>query len=164
MADGAGYTIEMAIPWTSLSALFLPIIGTEFNYDCSVADIASGGGARLYREPWTTNEDIAYMNTSLFGTVTLSDLTSETTSIREHRFAAEVRVFPNPASDMVSIESDGEISGVRILDMTGRTVKYVSSTGGKSATIKVGDLSDGVYLLSITNDRGIATVKKLRVL
>ena len=163
MADGAGYIIELAIPWTSLSATFLPIVGTEFNHDCAVADVGVNGGARLYRESWTTDEDIAYMNTSKFGTITLSDKTDETTGIREVE-AATVRVYPNPATDVVTIESDSEIAGVRILDMTGRTVSYVSSMRGNSATINVGDLSDGVYLVSITDMNGVASVKKLRVL
>ncbi len=100
MADDAGYIIELAIPWTSLSATFLPIIGTKFNYDCSVADVDVGGGTRLYRESWTTAEDIAYMNTRDFGTITLSDLTNENggTAVRDHK-TVNVSVYPNPASE-----------------------------------------------------------------
>jgi len=145
MADDAGYTIEMAIPWTSLSATFLPIVGTEFNFDCSTTDVGTGGGARVFRESWTTNEDIAYMNTSAFGTITLSDLTNENpgTAVRNSE-VSNVSIFPNPATDMVSIRSDVEISSISIIDITGRTLSTLKSVRDFTAVLNVSHLTNGV--------------------
>lgn len=164
MDGDAGYIIELAVPWTSLSATFLPIVGTEFNYDCAVSDVDVGGGARLYRESWTTAEDIAYMNTRDFGTITLSDLTNEGsgTAVQPSEIA-NITVYPNPATDVVSVRSENEISAVQILDMTGRTVRSIHNINDLTTTIPVNDLTGGVYLMSITDMDGLFSVKKLRV-
>lgn len=162
MADDAGYIVELAIPWTSLSATFLPIIGTEFNFDCSTTDVGVGGGARLFRESWTTARDVAYMNTEDFGTLTLSDKTMETAV--KNREVTNVTIFPNPATDMVSIRSDVEISSISIVDITGRTVSTLKSVRDFNTVVNVGHLTDGVYLISISDVKGGSSVQKLRVL
>jgi len=164
-ADDARYIVELAIPWISLSATFLPIVGTKFNYDCIVADVAAEGGARVYRESWSTAEDVAHVNTAYFGTITLSDLTNEGggTGIRNTE-AFNVTLFPNPASDQVSIRSDVAISSIRIMDMTGRVVNSVSSVNEYTTTMNVENLIGGVYLISITDMEGGSSVQRLRVL
>ena len=165
MADDAGYHIEMAIPWTSLSATFLPIVGTPFNYDASTADVGTGGGARLFRESWTTNDDIAYFNTAMFGTITLSDLTNEGggTSVQELA-VAQVAMYPNPARDLVTFRSETEISTIQILDITGRVVKNTGIMNRQNVTIGLDDLAGGVYLVNINDLNGASSVKKLRIL
>ncbi len=55
---------------------------------------------------------------------------------------------------MVSIRSDVTISSVTIMDMTGRTVSSVSSVNDFTTTINVGNLTEGVYLISITDMNG----------
>ncbi len=164
MADDAGYIVELAIPWTSLSASFLPLVGKEFNFDASSTDVGTGGGARLFREAWTTNEDKAYMNTEDFGTITLSDLTNEGggTAV-ESRDVANISFYPNPASDMVTVRSDVEISSIRILDMTGRTVFNANSIYNFTTTVNVSNLVEGVYLLNISDKEGGLSVRKLKV-
>jgi hypothetical protein len=99
-----------------------------------------------------------------FGTITLSDKTNEGggTAV-ENREVANISIYPNPANDMVSIRSDLEISSIRILDMTGRTLRSVSSINNFSTTMNVSDLAGGVYLITISDMEGGASVKKLRV-
>ncbi len=164
MAEDAGYIIELAIPWTSLSASFLPLVGKEFNFDASSTDVGAGGGARLFREAWTTNEDKAYNNTVDFGTITLSDKTNEGggTAV-ENREVAKISLYPNPASEMVTVRSGVEISSIRILDMTGRTVSSISSIHNSTTTVNVSDLAGGVYLINISDMEGGISVRKLRV-
>lgn len=165
MEGNAGYIIEMAIPWTSLSSAFLPIAGTEFNFDCSASDVGTGGGARLYRESWVTAEDIAYLNTKDFGTITLSELTDETTGISSEQLDAfNLSIYPNPANKIVHVQSDVEITNIRLMDMSGRSVKQQNSINQFRTTVDLSELSSGLYLISIENKEGKFRVEKVRVL
>jgi hypothetical protein len=164
MPGDAGYHVEMAIPWLSLSNTFLPLVGKEFNYDCVVADVGSGGGARLYRESWTTDTDVAYFNTEFFGTITLSADTIEggPTAVFD-REEMNVTIYPNPASDQVSISSDVLIDGYTLLDMTGRMVRSASAINEFNAVLNVSDLNEGVYIIRITDIDGASSVQRLQI-
>ncbi len=54
----------------------------------------------------------------------------------------DIVIYPNPTSDMIRIESDGEVSAIAISDMTDKTV--LRST---NKNIDVSRLRSGVYLL-----------------
>lgn len=161
MADGAGYIFELAIPWTSLSSTFLPIAGTEFNYDCSSTDVLSGGGARVFREAWTTNQDIAYMNTELFGTITLSSQTSEV-SVQE-LLIPNLSVYPNPVVDRINIRADINIQNVEIFDVTGRQISAISNINDNLISIDANNLINAIYIVRVTDIKGNTTARKITV-
>jgi cellulose/xylan binding protein with CBM9 domain/type IX secretion system substrate protein len=162
MTDGSGYIIELAIPWTSLSSTFLPIAGTEFNYDCSSTDVLSGGGARVFREAWTTNQDVAYMNTEFFGTITLSAETIEV-SVQELQIP-NLTVYPNPVIDQVNIKADNEISEVNVYDITGREVYSLANINEKTVSMNVNDLFvNAIYIVKITDVKGNTSARKITI-
>jgi len=70
-----------------------------------------------------------------------------------------ISVFPNPAQDVVTIQSDYSISGVTVLNCTGQTVYVNSHANAKTLKFKVTELKPGVYLVKITTNAGIRTVK-----
>lgn len=162
MADNTGYVIEMAIPWTSLSATFLPIEGTEFNYDCSATDVLSGGGARVYREAWTTAADVAYLNTEFFGTITLSSQTSEV-SVQELQIA-NLNVYPNPVVDQINIKADVAIDEINIYDITGREVANLANINKTRVSINVSDLNaNAIYIVKVTDVNGNTSARKITI-
>jgi hypothetical protein len=63
-----------------------------------------------------------------------------------------LRVFPNPAMQFISIQTnipDGEIAGYKVMDMTG---KVVLSGNLPSTGIDVSMLKNGIYLVSVFHD------------
>ncbi|WP_109829524.1 T9SS type A sorting domain-containing protein [Reichenbachiella versicolor] len=58
---------------------------------------------------------------------------------------ASLTAFPNPASDVLTIEGISEVTDVVVTDMTGRQVLATSTSG----TIDVRSLESGVYLLKV---------------
>lgn len=161
MDAGAGYVIEMAIPWTSLSSAFLPLVGAEFNFDCSATDVGSGGGARLYREAWTTNADIAYLNTELYGTITLSDETNET-SVQEIQIP-NLAVYPNPVIDRINLRADADIAAVEIFDISGRQVTVLDNINSKRVSIDANNLLNAIYIVKVTDINGNTSARKITV-
>ena len=69
-----------------------------------------------------------------------------------------LNVYPNPASESVTISSDTPIISLTIYDMTGRTI-LVQENCGTGATMNTSSLRKGIYLLYVTTTSGTATKK-----
>ena len=72
-----------------------------------------------------------------------------------------LRLFPNPAHGVVTVELTAEQAAsacqVDILDLSGRCLLSQSVTGATTHTLGIGHLSAGIYLLRVTTPSGIAT-------
>jgi hypothetical protein len=74
----------------------------------------------------------------------------------ENSLAAQMKVYPNPASDVLFVEGDfDEEATVRLVDMAGREFVRTRAdfTGGHRVEISTASLAPGTYLL-ITTTRG----------
>lgn len=68
---------------------------------------------------------------------------------------AELQIYPNPASSVVNVKTDKEVTRVNVMDMSGKTVLQ---TSGKQ--FNVSSLAPGVYIAQIVfADRGIQNTK-----
>ncbi len=74
--------------------------------------------------------------------------------VSEKANRASIHFYPNPARDIIHIESDSEIKGYSIFDLTGRSV--MSHTGSET-TVSVSKLNKGMYILSVDNSAGRAS-------
>jgi hypothetical protein len=61
-----------------------------------------------------------------------------------------VKIYPNPATDQITIEGLRENSTVTITSILGNKVKVLNSMNIHNAMISVGDLPAGIYLITIT--------------
>ncbi len=68
-----------------------------------------------------------------------------------------VLLYPNPVSDILTIDSKTPISKVEIYTVLGKKVKEINS---EFKSIRINDLSNGVYIIRIYSDKDY-TVKKL---
>jgi hypothetical protein len=66
-----------------------------------------------------------------------------------------IRVYPNPATDLVYIASDAAIDGITITDVAGHVVYNSSQVSANS--IDVSGLTSGVYILNVTTGSDIKT-------
>lgn len=73
---------------------------------------------------------------------------AEFNSINENT-TIEVSVAPNPASSFLTINADATIESIRIFDLNGTLVQTE-----KSNTFSVEALAEGMYILTITTDKG----------
>ncbi len=75
-----------------------------------------------------------------------------------------VRVYPNPASDVLNVEISGELKGeVKVMIMNSLGIEALPCKGYNPArvplSISVGHLSPGIYLLNLTSDKESITRK-----
>ncbi len=84
---------------------------------------------------------------------------SDVTGIRDITSEIGLRLYPNPASDKITVSLKGEASTIAIMNMTGAVVKTIDSNGADRITINTSDLSSGIYTMHITTRDGVANAK-----
>ena len=78
----------------------------------------------------------------------------------------DVLVYPNPTSDNLNFKSNNPataISGIELIDITGRTVFTKSNISNSNVEINTTELNSGIYLGKITLENGQEVVKKFSV-
>lgn len=61
----------------------------------------------------------------------------------------DVKVYPNPARDIVNITTDKKVNSIEIFSLTGQLIKTVNKD---SKQINVSELKNGVYLLRVKSE------------
>lgn len=109
-----------------------------------------------------TNHSVEAISVDDFDGGTSLRLGNENNFPNEQR--ASVSVFPNPASDKISINANEIITAIEIIDITGRTVKSIRMNElTDHADLNITDLKNGLYVCSITTVSGNVILKKFFV-
>jgi hypothetical protein len=88
---------------------------------------------------------------------------SNTTAGLNDKALTKLSVYPNPANDIVTIAAgDALVNNVSIVDINGRTVKSVKFDGLANTQVNVSDLAKGVYVMTISSDKGTTTQKLMK--
>lgn len=89
----------------------------------------------------------------------------EYSAVRKVSFGqdGEIRVYPNPARDVIQITNLPANSDIRLFDASGRMV-LLSRNGQPFTTIQIGHLPAGLYELLITTITGERKVQKVQIL
>lgn len=71
----------------------------------------------------------------------------------------KLKVYPNPAKDLVHIESPGLINQIQIYDASGKLLLHMN-TSTENVSANISDLNEGVYFLHISQE-DFTTVHKI---
>ena len=74
--------------------------------------------------------------------------------------ADAISIYPNPANNVLNIDSASELNSVRFYDVTGRMVKLIDMKGDFSRAMDVADLNNGIYILQVEMLGGGSTSSK----
>ena len=99
----------------------------------------------------STNEYLAAACDPIFENVECTTSTKDLNAI-----SASIHIFPNPAEESVTIESNGKINFVNIVDLSGKLRKSFSSPAKQ---VDVSDLSSGIYFFRIYLDDLVVSKK-----
>ena len=61
-------------------------------------------------------------------------------------------VYPNPASELLNITGDFNISNIILFDILGKEKLVVNGINRKSVSLRTTDLQSGVYFLKVTDE------------
>jgi len=113
--------------------------------------------AHTYTANGTYTVTAVLANNNGCGTTTLTTVVNviNTVGVEELGVSSSLSVFPNPASNMVTINSGDNqvITGVAVYDMTGKLVQQLKASEA-NVSLDLSAYGNGVYTLQITTDKG----------
>ena len=78
-----------------------------------------------------------------------------TGSIEDKPLIEPIKIYPNPAKDILHIDSEIPQYELSILDLSGRMIERSTHSG--SATIELKRLTKGMYIFQIQSDETFST-------
>ncbi|MDR1346547.1 MAG: T9SS type A sorting domain-containing protein, partial [Bacteroidales bacterium] len=81
-----------------------------------------------------------------------------TVGINDISLASGVKLYPNPASDQLTIEMESRFNTVEVINTLGQVV-YRADLIDKKKVIDVTDYSAGMYYVKLQGDAGMVTRK-----
>ncbi len=93
---------------------------------------------------------------------TFTDIMDPGTTYSETAYAEMgIMVYPNPASDMITVESESMIRSAEILSVTGAVVKSITGINTLQRSISLNALEGGIYFLKVTSDEAAEAVVRI---
>ena len=79
----------------------------------------------------------------------------------EHSILNNFSVYPNPATDKITVEWSAEvsISEVLMLDARGRTIQVIDGFTDKRLEISLNNLANGVYFINVASENEQQIIK-----
>jgi hypothetical protein len=175
--ETSSYTFEIKVPLDSLFTDHAnigdwvpdrtPLIvqaepGYSFGFDVMIIDYDGNTTFDDYDRDghlhWSneSGNDLAYMNTELFGTITLEDNVG-LDNTRESQFT----ITPNPFRNDLRIRGLENGHSIRIYNVLGQRVLDVRDAGREELILNVNSLDSGIYILGIYNEQEVISTSKI---
>ncbi len=65
-----------------------------------------------------------------------------------------LEIFPNPANNVLHINSGSEMNAVKIFDLTGRMVRHIDMGGAFNSSVNISDMQVGFYIIQVEDLNG----------
>ncbi|MDF1570728.1 MAG: PKD domain-containing protein [Bacteroidales bacterium] len=118
--------------------------------------------SHTYDDPGVYTVTLVASNEANADTLEVIDLITVNEVISVTSFSAtELIVFPNPASDMITIASESMIRSAEILSVTGAVVKSLPGINTLHCSISLNEFTGGIYFLRVTSDDAAETVVRI---
>ena len=75
-----------------------------------------------------------------------------TTELRSLSTNTDISVFPNPVSNLLTVETSESINQASVYNSSGQLVKQIRESNGGLLQINVQDLESGMYVLKVETD------------
>ncbi|MBA2613852.1 MAG: T9SS type A sorting domain-containing protein [Bacteroidetes bacterium] len=83
-----------------------------------------------------------------------------TVGIKENYLENTISIFPNPASDVITIKSSEEIKKIEVLNLTGQ-IFLTEMVKSNTKQLNLGTFAKGIYLVKIYTVNGEVAIKKV---
>ena len=169
VSTDASYTFTVTSGHNFVANFTVQTFEIVTNINLAEGGTVTGGGTYQYGDQVTVNvvtvEDYAFRNWTENGEVVSEEKTytftatanrnltanlEYTVGIGEHQ--ATTLVYPNPASDKLTVEANEAIGNVEIYNLMG-TLVYSQKDCDNKVEINTSDLQSGIYFIRLTNDK-----------
>lgn len=126
--------------------------GAQFRFQCD----ASGNADRVYIDEVVVTGSSA-SGSAVGPIVTIEEIPTMKTFDITDDLEVDMKIFPNPASDMVSVRVDDEIQNVTVYNVQGQQMFYREYEGTDRVNLDVSALATGVYMISVQTEDELIT-------
>lgn len=127
----------------------------EFKLNTGVLDLNRLAFVQAYAfATGSSNKDFGWCGPEIY--------VKRTTSGIEGLSADKWGIYPNPATDNVTVEADSSIGSIDIFSVSGTKVKSLKSLQGNSVSISVEDLASGHYILVVGTTTGTKNMRLIK--
>lgn len=134
-----------------------------FAYDSGTDDGLDYTSANAPSTPFVNISMVssAPINGIRMATITF-DYQSSTLGMESQDSVEEIKVYPNPAKDVLTISNTmNGTHSVALYNILGKRIKDMKSVSSNPITMNVKDLYSGIYILKIRNPYGDTTTRKI---
>ena len=107
-----------------------------------------------------TRTPIMHETVSCFGAARQEEATSVAAIVNE----GGLSIYPNPASDNITIESLTGLRKISVTDIYGREVARINAAGSNKQTINTSGFVPGVYMVRLEDSNNVITTKTVQVI
>lgn len=106
-----------------------------------------------------TNGTTYYVTQTINGCQSAATAITVTTNLStsDLTFKENIKIYPNPVSDVLMIESKEKMGKISIFDISGKLINVINSDESTSQKINVSNYNTGKYILTIENKSGTFT-------
>ena len=154
-------TVDAATPPpTAAAAQSVPAGSTLANLTVTGQNLIWYSSAAMTTQlPSTT---VVITGTTYYVTQTVNGCQSSTTAITvttnlstaDLNIEKKIKIYPNPVSEFLIIDSKEKIGKISILDMSGKLIEVINAEENKSKKINVSKYNTGKYILNLENSSG----------
>lgn len=141
----------------------------EVLIDISPSNMTVTGGSDSFETVLTdvdeirifSNEDISFIGDNILGIMDLDNITVESSLSVGESNAIAFRMFPNPASNELTINSINPLSSYRIINVIGAVVQS-GAISSNTQKLDISKINTGVYFVELNSPSGTAVRKLLK--
>ena len=169
VSTDASYTFTVTSGHNFVANFTVQTFEIVTNINLAEGGTVTGGGTYQYGDQVTVNvvtvEDYAFRNWTENGEVVSEEKTYSFTATANRNLTANLEytvgigehqattlIYPNPASDKLTVEANEAIGNVEIYNLMG-TLVYSQKDCDNKVEINTSDLQSGIYFIRLTNDK-----------
>lgn len=141
---------------------------SPLNYQWTKNSLPVGTNSPEYIENGIVNGDIINCNVSDSASCILNGTSNSITfavsalSVKEYKEENSlIKIFPNPTSNILNIQSNSKIKLIELIDTNGRIIKNFHQDS-KNANINLEKMTKGIYFVRISSESGTSIQKVIR--
>jgi len=78
-------------------------------------------------------------------------------------YSVNMNMYPNPATSYMKVEVESNINAISVVNLMGQQVVTESNINGNLATVNVASLPNGMYIVRVVTEKGIATKRFMKM-
>jgi hypothetical protein len=124
-------------------------------------DLPGASQATSYTVDVTSDSSsLSNLNYTVQGDTIYVNESSSPTFIGENEVLKQLKIYPNPASDYIYVNThDAAISRITLFDMSGKMINTLKGNDNGLFRINVSNYNNGLYLMKVETRKGTKTTR-----